>query len=91
MKYERAKSDPVTNIIYLKMATLASKEHDTELTLFRKTQPICKLQTNKPNQRALFCTEVQGNEFMCVQVQMLLSSIALKLSPLNKLDHTSHH
>ena len=39
MKYERAKSDPGPNIWYLKMAALASKEHDTELVCFkRRTQ-----------------------------------------------------
>jgi hypothetical protein len=44
--------------------------------------------TIKTYEGALFCTEVQENNFICVQVQLLLSQYSLCTLPLNKSDHT---
>jgi len=76
------------NVLYLKMTTLASKEHDTALKCRKRQGQFAYYKKNKTSPGALFCTEVQQKEVMSVPVQLLHSQCPLCTSPLHKPDRT---
>jgi hypothetical protein len=45
-RFETSKSHPVPNIVYFKLATLASYVHDTELTCFKRRSQFTVYKTN---------------------------------------------
>jgi hypothetical protein len=75
-------------MLHSKLGTLTSNEHDTEPKCFNIRSQIANYKMSKTYEGALFCTQVQTNEVMYVQVQLLLSLCCLCTSPLHKQDAT---